>query len=98
MKQNYHSVQMRFPEEAVVPGMEFSFRGRRFQLGDPMPQTLGNRALPIGVVVNGYTGQFELLENDQKVGAGWFYFYGSLEGKKWAILDEVELSDSAGAA
>lgn len=98
MKQKYQGVQMRFPAETAVSGMEFSFRDRQFRLGEPMPQTLGRDNLPIAVIMNGYTMQFELLENGQKAGAGWFYFYGSFEGKKWAVLDEVELMDAAVAA
>lgn len=98
MKQNYHSVQMRFPAETAVPGLKFSFHGRRLQLGNAMPETIGRDQVPIGVVMNGYTIQFELLENGYPVGAGWFYFYGAFEGKMWAVLDEVELTGAAAIA
>lgn len=96
MKQ-YHQLQMRFPAEQAQPGMKFAFRGREYTLGGDVPQTLGH-AVPIGVVVNGYTRQFSLVEDGGAVGQAWFYFYTSFEKKSWAVLDELELSEAVRCA
>ena len=90
-KQVYHYLQMRFPAKIVLSGMELSFRNKKFTLGASMPQTLAHSNLPIGVVVNGYTRQFELLQDGKRVGAAWFYFYCSFQGMHWGILDEIAL-------
>lgn len=91
----YHSIQMRFLESEIIPGAEIVFQGKTYTLGQTTQQTLGRNDLPIGVVMNGYTSQFELLREGCKVGTAWFYFYGAFEGKQWAILNELELYDSA---
>lgn len=96
MKQ-YHQLQMRFPAKQVQPGMKFAFKGREYTLGGDVPQTLGH-AVPVGVIVNGYTRQFSLVEDGAVVGQAWFYFYTSLEKKSWAILDELGLTGTAQCA
>lgn len=96
--QNFHHLQIRFPEKHVAPGMKLTFHGSALTLGDAMPQTLGRTDLPIGAVVNGYTMQFELLREGRRAGAAWFYCYGSVEGSQWAVLDEMELYDTAAAS
>lgn len=93
----YHNLQMRFPANNVVPGMRLSVRGTTYTLGQPTPKTLQPSALPIGVVMNGYTEQFSLLHHNQIVGAAWFYFYGAFGGEMRAVLDEVELAATASA-
>ena len=85
----YHNLQIRFSSEKVKPGMELSFANQRLTLGEPMPQTLANGMIPI----DGYARQFVLLSNDGRVGAAWFYFYSSVEGRSWGVLDELELSE-----
>ena len=84
-------MQLRFPENAVNTDSEISIRGRQYTIGRSIPQTLGHSALPMGVIMNGYTRQYELLHDGQAVGAAWFYFYTAFEGKSWAVLDEAEL-------
>ncbi len=91
----YHNLQMRFPAGEVATGKRLFFRGEGYTLGHAVPKTLQPAGLPIGVVMNGYTEQFLLINNNQPVGAAWFYFYGSMESKMWAVLDEVELSATA---
>lgn len=87
----YHQLQARFPADGIAPGMNLSFRGGQYTLGQPIPKTLQPTNLPMGVIMNGYTEQFLLMRKNQPVGAAWFYFYGSFEGKSWAVLDEIEL-------
>lgn len=94
----YHNLQIRFPAYTVGPGTTFPFRGRQLVLGNAMVQTLARKELPIAVVANGYTMQFELLCDGQRAGAAWFYFYTALERKCWGILDEMELNEVGGAA
>lgn len=94
----YHNLQIRFPADTVGPGATISFQGRKLMLGNIMVQTLARKELPIAVVKNGYTMQFELLCDGQRVGAAWFYFYTALERKCWGILDEMELNEAGGAA
>lgn len=90
MKQ-YHDLQMRFPAADVVPGMSVSFRGNQYTLGQTVPATLEPDALPIGVIMGGYTDQFLLFKGDQPVGAAWCYFYRAVENKFWGVLDKIEL-------
>lgn len=85
---------MRFPADVVTPGMGLSFQGGHYTLGQPVPQTLQHASLPIGVLMSGYTEQFLLRRDNRPVGAAWFYFYGSIEGNRWAVLDEVELESA----
>lgn len=91
----YHNLQMRYSADSVEPGMTIFFQGSQYTLGQPIPKTLQPSALPMGVVMSGYTEQFLLVRGDLPVGAAWFYFYGSFEGKRWAVLDEVELETAA---
>lgn len=93
----YHNLQIRYSADSVASGRELSFRGSRYTLGQTIPKTLQPSALPMGVVMNGYTEQFQLMQGDQKVGAAWFYFYGAFEGNRWAVLDEVELEPTSSA-
>ena len=96
----YHQLQIRFPGSQVKPGMEFTFRKTQLVLGDAMPQTLAPLGVPIDVSVNGYTRQFKLFQDGKRVGAAWFYFYRSFEGRDWGILDELAVkvaSDNAAA-
>lgn len=88
----YHNLQIRFPADSVAPGMELSFGGGRYTLGAPMPKTLQPSMLPISVITNGSTEQFQLVRENQIAGAAWFYFYGAIEGSRWAVLDEAELA------
>lgn len=88
----YHNLQIRFPAGSVAPGMELSFCGGQYTLGAPMPKTLQPSALPISVITNGSTEQFQLMRENQIAGAAWFYLYGAIEGSRWAVLDEVELA------
>lgn len=85
----YHHLQIRFPGSQVKPGMEFTFRKTQLVLGDAIPQTLAPLGVPIAVAVNGYTRQFKLFQDGKRVGAAWFYFYRSFEGREWGILDEL---------
>ena len=85
---------MRFAADEVAPGMKLLFRSKQFVLGKPMPQTLAKSALPIGVLKTGYTKQFALLRDGEPAGAAWFYFYCSMEGKTWGILDELALTNA----
>lgn len=87
--QRFHHLQIRFPGEQVTSGMQLVFGKKQFLLGNIMPQTLAPNGVPIGVVMNGYTRQFELLQDGKPVGAAWFYFYHSFEGRQWGILDEL---------
>lgn len=90
-RQTYHTLQIRFPGGQVQSGMEFTFRKNRFTLGRTMPQTLAPAGVPIGVALDGYTRQFELLQDGKPAGAAWFYFYRSFEGRDWGILDELSV-------
>lgn len=94
----YHNLQMRFPASEVATGKSLFFRGERYMIGQPTPKTLQPSGLPMGVMMGGYTEQFSLMEGNQSVGAAWFYFYPSFEGKMWAVLDEVELMSVASCA
>lgn len=91
----YHNLQIRYSADSVEPGVSIFFRGSQYTLGHSIPKTLQPSALPIGVIMNGYTEQFQLTQGNLPVGAAWFYFYGSVEGSSWAILDEVELELTA---
>lgn len=91
----YHNLQMRFSADSIAPGADIFFQGKKYLLGQSVPKSLQPRNLPIGVVMNGYTEQFQLLQNGQPIGAAWFYFYGSMEDTRWAVLDAVELSTAA---
>lgn len=88
----YHNLQIRFPADSVAPGMELSFGASRYTLGAPMPKTLQPSAVPMGVITNGATEQFQLVRENQIAGAAWFYFYGAIEGSRWAVLNEAELA------
>ena len=96
--ERYHTLQIRFSAEKVHPGMEFSYRGNTFILGDATAETLAPPALPIGVIMNGFTRQFVLTQEGQPAGAAWFYFYRAFEGKNWAVLDEMELYNARACA
>lgn len=89
--QSYHQVQLRFPAEAVAPGMEFFYEGKRLMVGTIMPQTLAHGNIP----PDGYSMQFELLHDGRRAGAAWFYFYRSMEGVQWGVLDEMTLTKDA---
>lgn len=91
MKQ-YHHLQMRFHGEDVVPGMNLSFQGCQYTLGELTPQTLQRDDLPIGVWLTGYTRQHLLTKDGRPAGAAWFYFYRAFENKFWAVLDEIEVA------
>lgn len=90
----FHNIQIRFPADSITTGAEISFKGSAYKLGEPMPKTLQPSHLPMGVTMNGYTEQFQLLQNGQRIGAAWFYFYGAFEGNRWAVLDVVALDIS----
>lgn len=94
MKQ-YHNLQQRLPADSISTGAQISFQGDQYTLGQTIPKTLQPSNLPMGVIMNGYTEQFLLLKSDQPVGAAWFYFYGSCEGNRWAVLDAVEVEAGA---
>ena len=91
------SLQIRFPAAQIEVGRSIYIQGNSYTLGEAMPQTLGRSALPIGVIMNGYTRQHELLRDGKAVGAAWFYFYGAIEGRRWAVLDEAQLPFEEGS-
>lgn len=93
----YHHLQIRFPASDVSHGMEFTFQGGKYTLGKSVPKTLQPERLPMGVLVGGYTEQFQLLQDGRPMGEAWFYFYHAFEDKDWAVLDEAELAPSARA-
>lgn len=95
VKKNYRNLQMRYSGEHVCTGLEVPFRGKCYTLGTTEQQTLGSK-VPIGVLINGYTKQFELLADGECIGSAWFYFYCSFEGRLWGILDELELTETPG--
>lgn len=86
----YHSVQVRMAEEDFTEGKKLFFEGKEYTIGDTVPQTLQPKKIPMGAFINGYTKQVALLLDGQVVGQAWFYCYGSVEGGRWAVLDEVE--------
>ncbi len=86
----YSKLQIRFPAQHIAPGKTIAFCGKDYTLGESMAQTLSS-AVPIGVLANGHTEQFSILQDGKLVGAAWFYSYRAMEGRWWTILDEVEL-------
>ncbi len=86
----YSKLQIRFPAQHIASGKTILFRGKDYTLGESMAQTLGG-AVPIGVLSNGHTEQFSILQEEKTVGAAWFYSYQAMEGRCWTILDDVEL-------
>ncbi len=87
----HHHIQMRFPASDMQQGMKFQYQGVEYTLGSPVPETLQPEGLPIGVLMNGYTKQFFITADGVPAGEAWFYYYGSFEGKQWAVLDELML-------
>ena len=87
----FHHLQLRFPAERIVTGGEIVFQGEPYTLGRTVSETLHPGSVPFGVLMTGYTAQYELLRGAQTVGAAWFYFYRAHEGVDWAVLDEARL-------
>ena len=91
----YSNVQMRMPENLLDSTNEVVFQGQCYRLGARIPRTLQTKQGTISMISNGYTEQYELIndDTDKVVGEAWFYCYHSHEGKFWAVMDEVELYD-----
>lgn len=93
----YHNIQERYSAEQIESGKTFVFQNVEYTIGNPVPQTLHPGKLPVGVIMNGYTAQYDIMRNGICIGQACFYFYGSFEGDQWAVLDELMLSKSATA-
>lgn len=93
----YHEVQERYTAEQIAPGKTFSYRGVEYTIGSFVPQTLHPGKVPIGVHMNGYTAQYEIMRKGIYLGQAWFYYYGSFEGQQWAVLDELMLYGTSAA-
>lgn len=87
----YSNTQIRMPENQLVTGTIITHQSKMYQLGSPIPCTLENCNKSIAMVGDGYTAQFELMQDGLVVGEGWFYCYHSREKKFWAVLDEIQL-------
>ncbi len=88
----YSNVQVRMPENLLDTTNEVVFQGQAYHLGATLPHTLQTGQGTISLISDGYTAQFELMDDANKVvGEAWFYCYHSHEGKFWAVMDEVEL-------
>lgn len=85
----YHNIQERYPAEQIVPGRTFVYRDVEYTIGKPMPQTLHPGQLPMSVLMNGHTAQYDITRDGVSLGQAWFYYYGSFEGEQWAVLDEL---------
>lgn len=94
----YHNIQKRYPSEQIESGRTFFFQDVEYTIGNPVPQTLHPGKLPMGVVMNGYTAQYDITRDGICLGQAWFYFYGSFEGDQWAVLDELMLYGTSAAA
>lgn len=91
----YHNVQMRFPADQIAPGKTFTYQGVEYTVSREVPQSLHPGKVPMGVIMNGYTAQYEITCKGLDLGEAWFYYYGSFEGQQWAVLDKLVLYGTA---